>query len=213
MENSEWITIDDDIDEHDDIGDWLVWILLIQHTCATLVKIILMIDSTQIALNSSSSCSSPSCSCKLLAQHQPVLDCLATPALARPPSLPTLLKENLNVAKQRPSPSANAAATRRPPFFFKNFWHCSRSAKIRILLDFFFLPKLFNACLPPSVAFTARTPAVARFSSYSLDDLKISIGKIVILHQKCLQQKKSEFHLIFNFIFALGSTILTPLGQ
>ena len=171
-----------------------------------------MIDSTQIALNSSSSCSSPSCSCKLLAQHQPVLDCLATPALARPPSLPTLLKENLNVAKQRPSPSANAAAT-RPPFFLKNFWHCSRSAKIRILLDFFFLPKLFNACLPPSVAFTARTPAVARFSSYSLDDLKISIGKIVILHQKCLQQKKSEFHLIFNFIFALGSTILTPLGQ
>ena len=137
MENSEWITIDDDIDEHDDIGDWLVWILLIQHTCATLVKIILMIDSTQIALNSSSSCSSPSCSCKLLAQHQPVLDCLATPALARPPSLPTLLKENLNVAKQRPSPSANAAAT-RPPFFLKNFWHCSRSAKIRILLDFFF---------------------------------------------------------------------------
>ena len=87
----------------------------------------------------STATSAPSCSCKLLAQHQPVLDCLA---LARPPL--TLLKENLNVAKQRPSPSANAAAT-RPPFFLKNFWHCSRSAKIRF--DFLLQLHTFNEIL------------------------------------------------------------------
>ena len=86
----------------------------------------------------STATSAPSCSCKLLAQHQPVLDCLA---LARPPL--TLLKENLNVAKQRPSVRPSSAnVTTRPVLLGKNFWHCSRSAKIRF--DFLLQLHTFN---------------------------------------------------------------------